>query len=157
MTAQKAIRLALAFATLTSVAAAQVPKARPTLIAEVAQPATGATTRLSLRVQLPADVHVQSDRPRDPLLIPTALTLTPPAGVTVTRVTYPAASDLAQPGRPTPLAVFSGEFVIAVDVTLATPGPVTIPGQLRYQACTDKVCFAPAKAAVEWELTGDGR
>jgi DsbC/DsbD-like thiol-disulfide interchange protein len=146
------IVLALAFAAATANLAAQVPKGRPTLTTEVAHAAAG-TTRLSLRVQLPPEVHVQSDRPRDPLLIPTALTLTPPAGVTVTRVTYPAASDLAQPGRSTPLAVFSDAFVIAVDVTVDTPGPVTIPGQLRYQACTDKVCFAPAKAQVAWEVS----
>ncbi|MEO7271341.1 MAG: hypothetical protein ABIX28_03610 [Vicinamibacterales bacterium] len=72
-------------------------------------------------------------------------------------MTYPAASDLAQSGRATPLAVFSGEFVIAVDVTVETTGPVTIPGQLRYQACTDRVCFAPARAPVEWEVAVSAR
>jgi DsbC/DsbD-like thiol-disulfide interchange protein len=151
------VRLVLAFAAVTSLAAAQVPKPSPVLSTEVSRPASGRTTRLSLRVQLPKEVHVQSDRPRDPLLVPTALTLAPPAGVTVARVTYPVPSDLAQPGRPTPLAVFSDAFVIDVDVTVDTPGPVTIPGQLRYQACTDKVCFAPAKAAVEWEISVSDR
>jgi len=156
MKTQHIIRVAVALAAVTSVAAAQIPKGRPTLITEVARPA-GGPTRLSLRVQLPPEVHVQSDRPREASLIPTALTLAPPPGVTVIRVTYPASSDLEQPGRATPLAVFSGEFAITVDVTVAGPGPVTIPGQLRYQACTDKVCFAPAKAAVEWNISAENR
>ena len=38
---------------------------------------------VTLKVTLPAGFHVQSDAPLDPALVPTALTLTPPAGVTV--------------------------------------------------------------------------
>ena len=152
-------RLAVAFAAFISLAAGQVPRARPTLTPEVVgpPPTTGSTTRLLLRVRLPKDVHVQSDRPRDPSLIPTALTLTPPAGVVVARIAYPPSTDLPQPGRDTPLAVFSGEFVIAVDVAVTGPGPTTIPAQLRYQACTEQVCFAPARAAIEWEIPVLGR
>ena len=154
MTLTTLIRGSLVAAAIVSTAAAgQLPKARPTLTTEIGPGTGGASARLSLRVRLPENVHVQSDRPRDPSLIATALTLSPPPGVTVTRVTYPAASDLVQPGRPEPLAVFSGEFVIAIDVTMTGSAPVTVPGQLRYQACTDRVCFAPAKTPVEWEVS----
>jgi len=156
MTATLLVRLSFATAAFVSIAAGQVPRARPTLTPEVAAPATaGSATRLLLRVRLPKDVHVQSDRPRDASLIPTALTITPPPGVAVARISYPPSTDLRQPGRDTPLAVFSGEFVIAVDVAVTARGPVTIPAQLRYQACTEQVCFAPARAAVEWEVSVD--
>src|SRR5690606_9933654 len=47
------------------------------------------------------------------------------------------------------------EFVIGVQLALAGtvgPGEVVVPGRLRYQACDDKMCFAPSNAAVEWTL-----
>lgn len=121
-----------------------------------ARAAAGAKVRAAVKVVLPADVHVQSDKPRDPSLIPTVLTITPPADVTVERIVYPAATDLRQAGRDTPLAVFGPEFTIDVHLSLpaaAAPGPLKIPAQLRYQACNDQVCFPPARAPVEWTVT----
>jgi DsbC/DsbD-like thiol-disulfide interchange protein len=115
----------------------------------------GSQVRLSLRVLLPADVHVQSDKPRDPLLIPTALTLTPPAGVAVATITYPKATDLAQAGQEQPLAVFGHDFTIGITVKLAAnlaPGVLTLPGALRYQPCDDKMCFPPNRVETSWTL-----
>ena len=42
----------------------------------------GETIRVALTVTLPPALHVQSDQPSDPSFIPTALSLTPPAGFT---------------------------------------------------------------------------
>src|SRR3954469_2181454 len=68
--------------------------------------AAGGTIRAALEVTLPEGFHVQSDQPRDPSLIPTVLTVTPPAGITVTEIVFPAAVDLKQAGSDQPLAVF---------------------------------------------------
>ena len=43
----------------------------------------GDTATLKLEVQLPEDIHVQSDKPRDPYVIPTLLTLALPEGLTM--------------------------------------------------------------------------
>ena len=59
-------------------------------------------------------VHVQSNKPRDPALIPTVLTIEPPAGVTVVEIGLPAAIDLKQEGQPQPLAVFERSSRIGV-------------------------------------------
>jgi DsbC/DsbD-like thiol-disulfide interchange protein len=118
-----------------------------------AEPRAGSAVRATVRLHLPPNVHVQSDAPRDPALIATKLTVTPPAGVSVARITYPTAAELRQPGRDQPLAVFSGEVVIEVSLSIAAgvaAGPLTIPAILRYQGCTDRVCFPPAQAKVEW-------
>ncbi|MEZ5285063.1 MAG: cytochrome c biogenesis protein CcdA [Vicinamibacterales bacterium] len=97
--------------------------------------------------------HVQSNKPRDPSLIATELTVEPPAGVEVEEVVFPDATDFAQEGLDEPLLVFDREFVIGVrlkvDASVA-PGPVTIPARLRYQACDDKMCYAPSNAQAEW-------
>jgi hypothetical protein len=62
------------FVLTATVAAAQPPRATVTPFAESAA-AVGGTARLALSVSLPEKLHVQSDRPRDPSLIPTVLTV----------------------------------------------------------------------------------
>jgi hypothetical protein len=107
-----------------------------------------------LHVRLPADVHVQASKPRDPSLIPTALMVEAPPGVTVEAITYPAPTELAQAGRAEPLSVLGPEFEIGVRLSIAdgTKGALVVPAKLRYQACNDTVCFPPASATTEWRL-----
>ncbi len=130
----------------------------PTVEQQAIQP--GQTVTLVLRVELPENIHVQSDEPRDPFVIPTLLTFTLPEGVTVEEITYPESTDFLLEGWDEPLAVFEHEFTIAVRLALDTdvsPGDIVVPGSLRYQACDDRVCFAPATAAVEWHLQVEPR
>ena len=115
----------------------------------------GDTATLKLEVQLPEDIHVQSDKPRDPYVIPTLLTLALPEGLTMGRITYPESTDFQLVGWEEPLLVFEHEFTIEVllnlDVSLPT-GEIVIPGSFLYQACDDQVCFAPATEAIEWSI-----
>jgi DsbC/DsbD-like thiol-disulfide interchange protein len=99
---------------------------------------------------------VQSNKPRDQSLIPTVLTIDAPAGVTVDAVHYPKPTDLAQPNRKDPLAVYGSEFEIGVKVSLGpnvAAGDLVLPATLRYQACNETVCFPPARAAAQWTLS----
>jgi DsbC/DsbD-like thiol-disulfide interchange protein len=115
----------------------------------------GATVRLVAHVRLPAGIHVQSNKPRDPDLIATELSLTLPKGMTLVDVVYPKASDFVIPGFKQPLAVYPNEFDIVVRVKLdarMAAGALTLPAALRYQACNDTVCFAPARAAMTWTM-----
>jgi thioredoxin:protein disulfide reductase len=117
--------------------------------------AGGQTVRAALQVALPEGFHVQSDEPRDPTLIPTVLTVSPPEGVTVTEIVYPASVDLRQVGIDQPLAVFERVFPIGVQLTLprsVTGGEIVVAARLRYQACNDTTCFAPTTADAEWRL-----
>jgi thiol:disulfide interchange protein DsbD len=116
----------------------------------------GSTTRAALGVRLPPQLHVQSNAPRDPALIPTELTFNPPAGIRVTELVFPKATDFQQAGLPQPLAVFEHEFAIGIQFAVAegtAPGTIDVPGRLRYQACDDKVCFPPQTAEVRWTLS----
>jgi len=154
-------QLALSFV-VAAAASAQVRRPAPTLSTAVTSPrvAPGSTAHLRLKVALPPGLHVQSDKPRDPALIPTKLSLTPPSGVSILRISYPKATDLVQPGVGAPLAVFSGTFVVDAEIALTRtvdPGALNIPGELRYQSCTDQVCFPPSRAAVSWRLTVHSR
>jgi DsbC/DsbD-like thiol-disulfide interchange protein len=118
-------------------------------------PRPGATIRLVAHVRLPEGLHVQSNKPRDPDLIPTDLSVEPPKGVSMVDIVYPKASDLTVPGFKQPLAVYPNEFEIVVRVKLGAgvaAGAVSIPATLRYQACNDSVCFPPARATVTWAV-----
>jgi thiol:disulfide interchange protein len=131
------------------------PQANVTPIVETSGVHPGTTVRVALRVSLPGNLHVQSDRPRDPLLIPTVLTIEPPPGVTLRATAFPLAIDLKQEGQAVPLAVFENTFAIGAELAVAANmpiGPLLVPGRLRYQACDDKLCYPPATAQAEWTL-----
>src|SRR5918992_4785745 len=86
----------------------------------------GTSVRAAVQVRLPETLHVQSNAPRDPSFIATALTVDAPAGIRVTEIVYPKAKDLVQEGLEEPLTVFDHEFAIGVVFDVAsstTPGP----------------------------------
>lgn len=115
----------------------------------------GTTVRVALKAVLPEGFHVQADKPRDPTLIPTQVTIDPPAGVTVEELVFPKAKDFAMEGLPEPLLVFEREFVIGVRLGVAAgvvPGDLTIPVRLRYQACDDTTCFPPRTVSAQWDV-----
>ena len=115
----------------------------------------GEPVRLALKVSLPEGLHTQSNKPRDPTLIPTVLTIDAPVGVIVTEIVFPPSTDLKQAGVDGPLAVFEHEFAIGVQATLAPAvpaGDLAIPAHLRYQACDANLCYPPSTADVRWTV-----
>jgi cytochrome c biogenesis protein CcdA len=140
---------------------AQQPRQRPIAVLTPLVAATtapqGREVRLAVRAVLPAtDLHVQSNTPSEEGLIPTVLTLDPPAGVTIEELVYPTATEFAVAGFDKPLLVYGHDFVIGVRATVAatvTPGTVTIPARLRYQACDNLLCYTPITVETAWALT----
>src|SRR5262245_56199209 len=148
------VLLVLAAATPSS-GQTRPPEATITPFVESDGVRAGSPVRVALTVGLPEGLHVQSDRPRDPSLIPTVLTIDAPAGVKVTQLIFPHPTDFAQEGQPQPLAVFEREFVVGAELEIAPdvkPGELSIPAKLRYQACNDKVCFRPMTATTGWTV-----
>jgi cytochrome c biogenesis protein CcdA len=126
---------------------------RPLLDADGAH--AGDIVRGALTVTLPERYHVQSNKPRDPDLIATELTVDAPAGVTVKEVVFPAPIDVTLAGSNQPLAVFERTFSIGVQFALGpdvAAGTIDVPARLRYQACDDKACFAPTTATATWTI-----
>ncbi len=113
------------------------------------------TVRAALLVKLPDTYHMQSNAPRNPLLIPTRLQLDTPAGVRVTELVYPPAIDLKQEDVELPLAVFEREYAIGISLTIGAEvatGDLVIPVHLRYQACDDSMCYGPTNVDATWTL-----
>ena len=118
--------------------------------------APGSPVRAALQVRIPERFHVQSDAPRDPTLIPTVLTVDAPEGVTVGEIVFPTC-DRVQSDRPVPTAagvrarVHDRRSVRCLrDRADRATG---VPARLRYQACDDRLCYAPVTADVLWTLT----
>ena len=110
----------------------------------------GSTAQAVLRVRLPEGYHTNSNKPRDANLIPITLTVNPPTGVTVTEIVWPDPIDLRQRGVDQALRVFEREFIIGVQfafTSTVSPGELTIPASLRYQACNETMCFVPKTMA----------
>ncbi|MFN7985189.1 MAG: protein-disulfide reductase DsbD family protein [Vicinamibacterales bacterium] len=159
ITARLALLAVLLFATAPLFAQRGPAKADLTPLVETDTVTPGSDVRLALTVQLPEGYHMNSNKPRDPLLIPVVLTIPAPdqalpAGVTVSEIVFPAATDLDQRG--TVLSVFEREFTIGVTLKVAAgtaAGKVSIPARLRYQACDESMCYIPTRAETSWDFT----
>ncbi len=131
------------------------PRAEVTPIAAADGVRVGTTARLALRISLPEGLHTQSNKPRDPNLIPTVLTIDAPAGVAIEEIVFPPSTDLKQAGLDQPLAVFEREFAIGVRLSIAATvaaEEIVLPARLRYQACDENLCYAPATVETAWTL-----
>jgi len=131
--------------------------------AAIAEPVrAGTTVKAVLQVKVAPGFHIQSDKPRDPSLIPLTLTIDAPKGISVAGLTFPAAKDFLLKGSDQPLAVFEGAFPIEARLAVAKDHPageVTVPARLRYQACDDTTCFRPMTIPAAWtfKVTAGGK
>jgi DsbC/DsbD-like thiol-disulfide interchange protein len=142
---------------------AQAPaKAELTPLVETATVTPGSDVRVALQVELPEGYHMNSNKPRDPMLIPVVLSVPPtadqplPPGISVAEVVFPTPTDLEQRGSDQPLSVFERQFAIGVVLKVAAdakPGTVTVPARLRYQACDETMCYIPTRAETGWTFT----
>ena len=145
-------------AALWPAAAAGQPGRIPIELATVAEADAahaGTTFRVAVQAQLEPGFHVNSQQPLETFLIPTVLTLDPPAGIELAGLAWPAAILLSQTGAEQPLAVFEEEFAIGAALALdggLAPGGYVVPGVLRYQACDETMCYLPATAALDFSV-----
>ena len=151
--------LALAFVFLLGGLAASAQAPRTTRPKADVQPLVegpahaGSTARVALRVSVPEGLHTQSNKPRDPSLIPATLKIDVPAGVTVDEIVWPPPIDLKQVVADTPLSVFEREFLVGAKLSIARTaavGDLHVPAKFRYQACDVNLCYPPDTANVEW-------
>jgi hypothetical protein len=96
---------------------------------------------------------------------PIQLILQTPSGIKLAPVTYPHPKILYLKAIGEHVPVFEGKFRIIQDATvtfsrtsdivrsLVSSGKtITITGDLKYQACDERVCYPPASVPVTWRL-----
>jgi thiol:disulfide interchange protein DsbD len=108
-------------------------------------------TEATLELVIAPGWHVNATAPRDEFLIPTSVTLTPPAGVTAGPVRWPEPVDRAlafSGGKP--MLLFEGTVRATAALSgKAAPGAGPLRATLRYQACSDTTCLPPKTVELE--------
>jgi len=157
MKGSQAALAALALLLSAFPAAAQLRNVKADLATEIESDArAGGRVRGLIEVSVPEGFHLQSNAPRDPSLIATTLTFHTVPGIRAEEVVYPKATDFRLEGQSEPPAVFERRFLVGVEFSVAAgtaPGPVDVPARFRYQACNDKLCFAPVNTDLRWTIT----
>jgi hypothetical protein len=114
----------------------------------------GSVAAVTLRAVLPPGFHANSNTPTDEYLIP--LTLKWAGGpLQVDGIVYPKGALEKYPFSAKPLSVVTGEFSISTKFKVpesAANGAAAQNGTLKYQACNDRMCFAPKTVPVSVTL-----
>ncbi len=119
--------------------------------------APGKATSVDIRFRVRRGYHINSNQPKSDLLVPTVLKLDPPTNVSVGRTVYPPGREMTIPFAPEEkLSVYTGDFTLNTHVSAArnTPaGTYRVRGELQYQACDDRACYAPTKLPMYFDVT----
>ena len=107
----------------------------------------GSTANVELDFRIGSEFHINSNKPKSELLIPTVLKLSATQPVRLAALKYPAGHDMSFPFAPTEsLSVYSGDFSVTAVVAApskATKGNYAVTGELRFQACDRSACYPP--------------
>ncbi len=114
--------------------------------------AAGARLALFVEVTPKPGIHVYAPGSND--YIPITVKLNAQPEIKAGKVAYPKSEMMTFADEKVP--VFQKPFRLTQDVTLdraAKPGStVTVSGTVNYQACDDRVCYAPESAPVAWTV-----
>ena len=114
----------------------------------------GSTATIAFKATLPPGFHANSNKPTDDYLIPLTLKWTG-GPLQAGAITYPKPSQEKYSFSQTPLSVVTGEFTISTQFKVpanAATGAAVENGTVRYQACNDRMCFAPKTVPVTLSL-----
>ena len=106
----------------------------------------GGAAQVLVAIEVDDGYHINSNRPAEKYLIPTALKLDRANGLTTTPVSYPKAKLRKFEFSQKPLSVFEGKSVLKFTVralSSAAAGSQTLKGKLRVQACNNQQCLRP--------------
>ena len=103
-----------------------------------------------LLLSIPEGLHVNSNKPSSEYLIATSVRFLGD-GIRVEEVRYPEGRDRKFQFSDTELNIYEGEISIpfTIRISKAVRGKqVSMKAIVRYQACTDEVCYPPRKTEV---------
>lgn len=105
----------------------------------------GSAARGTIVLSIPGGLHVNSNRPKNEYQIPTSVRVSG-TGVRVSAVRYPRGRDRKFQFSENMINVYEGRvsFPFTVTVPAGFKGnTVRVRAVVRYQACTEEVCYAP--------------
>ncbi|MCI0449443.1 MAG: protein-disulfide reductase DsbD [Chlorobi bacterium] len=111
--------------------------------------------RINVKAEIQSGFHINANKVSDEDLIPTTIDIEG-SDFKLGRVSWPAAHKFKFSFSETELDVFEGSINIGLNVKARKdlkPGKYEITGNLHYQACNDRACFAPKDAPFSVNVT----
>jgi DsbC/DsbD-like thiol-disulfide interchange protein len=107
----------------------------------------GRSFQVAIVMDIPDKYHINSNRPLSKFSIPTTIKIEAPKGVRIGTVSFPPAKKRRFSFSQNELwAVYEGRVVMRFNVTVPvnySDDKVELRAKLRYQSCSDEVCFRP--------------
>jgi DsbC/DsbD-like thiol-disulfide interchange protein len=117
----------------------------------------GGSAPVQMQFEVAPGYHINSNKPKSELLLPTVVSLDVPTNVSVAKMAYPTGEELTFPFSPDEkLSVYTGDFTVKalVMAAKATPkGTYRVHGNLRYQACDNRACYPPTNIPMSFDVT----
>jgi DsbC/DsbD-like thiol-disulfide interchange protein len=112
--------------------------------------AQGSSFQAAIVLDIPRGLHVNANRPLGKYAVPTTIKIDAPRGMKLSPLTYPASQVRTfrfGGGAGERLAVYEGRAIARFNVTVPPNfdlGVARIRVSVRFQSCSDEVCFPPA-------------
>lgn len=110
----------------------------------------GTTARGVIVLKIPKGLHVNSYRPRSEYAIPTRVSVSA-VGARAFGVTYPPGKMKSFSFSDVPISIYDGRAVFGFKLRVPKGYRgrwVTVKARVRYQACTDEVCYRPTTKTI---------
>jgi DsbC/DsbD-like thiol-disulfide interchange protein len=141
---------------LSSALAYSTPQSAPNigvngfLSADKAQ--RGRVVQAAVVMDIPGGYHVNSNRPLEKFLVATQLSIDAPKGIRVGPIAYPRARLQKFEFSKDQLSVYEGRAILRFNVTVPAnynSGSLELKAKLRYQSCSNSLCFPPQTREVK--------
>lgn len=117
---------------------------------------SGESVRVVLRIRMGEAWHVNSNKPLDQFAIATVASVVEKESFSLAEVAYPKSEKVFFTSAPdVAVSVYGHEFMIGLVLDIAEDaalGQHLLQGDLRYQACNDRVCLLPTNLGFELPL-----
>jgi DsbC/DsbD-like thiol-disulfide interchange protein len=105
----------------------------------------GGSTRGTVVISIPGGLHVNSNRPNSQYAIPTSVKISA-VGAKTSAVSYPRGKNRKFQFSEDTLNVYEGNAAFSFNLTVPASfkgNVVKVRAVVRYQACTEEVCYPP--------------
>lgn len=112
----------------------------------------GGSTQGRIVMDIPTNLHVNSNKPNSEYAIPTSIKLSA-TGARVGAVSYPRGKNRKFEFSETVINVYEGRVVFTFNMTVPSNfkgSSVPVRAVVRYQACTDEVCYPPKNQTINF-------
>lgn len=106
----------------------------------------GTSVQAAIVLDIPAGLHVNANRPLGKYAVATTLKVEASDGIRIGPINYPRANVRTFSFSDEKLAVYEGRAVLRFNVTIpanANTGVTELRARIRFQSCTDEVCYQP--------------